>query len=142
MSHTYQSIIQSYTLTLNIQVGVQGLQILKPRIQKNIPSSVVIGNGVKEFTDTVGGVGLEVRLILCEENVEDETTNWEVENLKFSVPQPVMRIIDLITSHCLSFIRWLCVMLIFPCRLKQLLRRMSFSTLLFCVNLKLIQLAG
>jgi hypothetical protein len=120
MSHTYQSIIQSYTLTLNMQVGVQGLQILKPRIQKNIPSSVVIGNGVKEFTDTVGGVGLEVRLILCEENVDDETTNWEVENLKFSVPQPVMRIIDLITSHCLSFIRWLCVMLIFPCRLKQL----------------------
>lgn len=91
-----------------MQVGVQGLQILKPHIQQNIPSSVVIGNGVKELTDIVGGVGLEVRLVLCEENVDDETTNWEVENLKFSVRQPVMRIIDLSMGHCLSFIRWLC----------------------------------
>jgi len=102
-----------------MQVGVQGLQILKPRFQKNIPSSLVIGNGVKEFTDAVGGVGLEVRLILSEEDVDDETTNWEVENLKFSVQHPVMRIID-ISMSCLSFIRWLCVMLILLCRLRQL----------------------
>ncbi|XP_027187635.1 uncharacterized protein [Cicer arietinum] len=72
-----------------VTVGVQGLQILKPHTQKKVPSSMVIANGVKELNDTIGGIGLEVRLILCEENVDDETTNWEVENLKFSVGQPV-----------------------------------------------------
>ncbi|KAK2424001.1 hypothetical protein QL285_034409 [Trifolium repens] len=96
--------IQHHPVEL-VTVGVQGLQILKPRIQKNIPSSVVIGNGVKEFTDTVGGVGLEVRLILCEENVDDETTNWEVENLKFSVPQPVEAVV---TKDELQHLTFLC----------------------------------
>lgn len=98
-------VIQSYMLSLNMQVGVQGLQILKPHTQKKVPSSMVIANGVKELNDTIGGIGLEVRLILCEENVDDETTNWEVENLKFSVGQPVMRTVDLSMGHCLSFIR-------------------------------------
>lgn len=91
----------SYILSLHVQIGVQGLRILKPHTQKDIPSSMVIANGVKEFTDTVGGIGLEVGLILCEENVDDEMTNWEVENLKFSVKQPVMRILHLSTDHCL-----------------------------------------
>lgn len=103
-----------------MQVGVQGLQILKPNNEKDTPSSIVIANGVKEFTDTIEGMGLEVRLILCEENVDDELTNWEVENLKFSVRQPVMKNSDLVWVIRLSFIRWLCVMMILPCRLRQL----------------------
>lgn len=103
-----------------MQVGVQGLQILKPNNEKDTPSSIVITNGVKEFTDTIEGMGLEVRLILCEENVDDELTNWEVENLKFSVRQPVMKNSDLVWVIRLSFIRWLCVMMILPCRLRQL----------------------
>jgi len=74
-----------------LQVGVQGLQILKPHLQKGIPSSMLIANGGKESTDAVGGIGVEVRLILGAENVDDELANWEVENLKFSVKQPVMR---------------------------------------------------
>ncbi|XP_058756498.1 uncharacterized protein LOC131629740 isoform X1 [Vicia villosa] len=88
-----------------VTVGVQGLQVLKPHIQKNIPPSMVIGNGVKELTDTVGGVGLEARLILCEENVDDETTNWEVENLKFSVRQPVEAVV---TKDELQHLTFLC----------------------------------
>lgn len=75
-----------------MQVGIQGLQILKPHLQKDIPSSTPIANGGKGFTNTVGGIGVEVRLILGGENVDDEMVNWEVENLKFSVKQPVMRI--------------------------------------------------
>ncbi|PNY03691.1 hypothetical protein L195_g000098 [Trifolium pratense] len=96
--------IQHHPVEL-VTVGVQGLQILKPHIQKNIPSSVVIGNGVKEFIDTVGGVGLEVRLILSEENVDDETANWEVENLKFSVKQPVEAVV---TKDELQHLTFLC----------------------------------
>lgn len=75
-----------------MQVGVQGLQILKPHLQKGIPSSMLIANGGKESTNAVGGIGVEVRLILGGENVDDEMANWEVENLKFSVKQPVIRI--------------------------------------------------
>lgn len=74
---------------------------MKPHTQKDTPSAMPIANGVKEFTDTVGGIGLEARLILCEENFDDEMTNWEVENLKFSVKQPVMRILYLSMEHCL-----------------------------------------
>ena len=90
-----------------MQVGVQGLQILKPHLQKDFPSSVLIANGGKEFPDAVGGIGVEVRLILGGENVDDEMANWEVENLKFSVKQPVMRILYL--RHVVSFLCKGCV---------------------------------
>ncbi|XP_057414931.1 uncharacterized protein LOC130709560 isoform X2 [Lotus japonicus] len=90
-----------------VTVGVQGLQIMKPHTQKDTPSAMPIANGVKEFTDTVGGIGLEARLILCEENFDDEMTNWEVENLKFSVKQPIEAVVTRdelqhLTSLCKS----------------------------------------
>ncbi|KAI9083050.1 hypothetical protein K1719_034954 [Acacia pycnantha] len=73
-----------------ITVGVQGLEIFKPHTRKDVPSSMLIGNGIKQPADTVGGAGLEVRLVLCEEdNFDNEMTNWKVENVKFSVQQPI-----------------------------------------------------
>lgn len=75
----------------NLQVGVQGLQIMKPHTQKDIPMSLITVNGVKEFTEKIGGTDLEVSLILSEDN-EHELVNWEVENLKFFIRQPVMGI--------------------------------------------------
>ncbi|TKY48983.1 UHRF1-binding protein [Spatholobus suberectus] len=87
-----------------ITVGIQGLQILKPHMQKDIPSSIVIANGGKEFTDTVGGIGLEVRLILGGENVDDEMVNWEVENLKFSVKQPIEAVVTKDEVQHLTFL--------------------------------------
>ncbi|KAJ1393166.1 Vacuolar protein sorting-associated protein 13, N-terminal domain [Sesbania bispinosa] len=95
--------IQQHPVEL-VTVGVQGLRILKPHTLKDIPS-MQIANGVKEFTDTVGGVGLEVRLILCEENVDDEMTNWEVENIKFSVEQPIEAVV---TKDELQHLTFLC----------------------------------
>lgn len=53
---------------------------------------MLIANGVKESTDTAWGAGLEVRLVLCEENVDNEMANWKVENLRFSVKQSVIGI--------------------------------------------------
>lgn len=81
-----------YILSWDLQVGVQGLQILKPLTQKDIPSSMLTADAVKEFTNSVGGINLEVGLVLHEDNVDDEKANWEVENLKFSIKQPVIRI--------------------------------------------------
>ena len=48
-------------------------------------------NGIKEVVETSGGVNLEVCMVASEENIDDEMANWAVENLKFSVKQPVMK---------------------------------------------------
>ncbi|CAJ1956800.1 unnamed protein product [Sphenostylis stenocarpa] len=87
-----------------ITVGIQGLQILKPHLQKDIPSSMLIANGGEEFTDTVGGIGVEVRLILDGENGDDEMANWEVENLKFSVKQPIEAVVTKDEVQHLTFL--------------------------------------
>lgn len=108
-----------YILSWHLQVGVQGLQILKPISQKDVPSSMLTANGVKEFTDAVGGISLEVDLILCEDNVDDEMANWEVQNLKFSIKQPVMGITCLKYVITVSLYRiCLCMIKILPCRLR------------------------
>ncbi|KAI5445121.1 hypothetical protein KIW84_013393 [Lathyrus oleraceus] len=73
-----------------IEVGIQGVQFLKPNAQNDVPSSMLTANGVKKLTDADGGIGLEVGLILQEDNIDDEMVNWEVENLKFSIKQPVV----------------------------------------------------
>ncbi|XP_052726420.1 uncharacterized protein LOC108334067 [Vigna angularis] len=87
-----------------ITVGVQGLQILKPHLQKGIPASMLIANGGKESTNAVGGIGVEVRLILGGENVDDEMVNWEVENLKFSVKQPIEAVVTKDEVQHLTFL--------------------------------------
>jgi len=112
-----------------LQVGVQGLQILKPHLQKDFPSSVLIANGGKEFTNGVGGIGVEVRLILGGENVEDEMANWEVENLKFSVKQPVMRISYL--WRVVSFLYEGCVLYAFSMQIEAVVTKDEVQHLTF-----------
>jgi len=63
---------------------------MKPQAQKDIPSSVITENGVKQFTEEVEGIDLEVGMILREDNEDDEIFNWEMENLKFYIRQTVM----------------------------------------------------
>nr|KYP53472.1 hypothetical protein KK1_024610 [Cajanus cajan] len=95
--------IQPYLVEL-ITVGVQGLQIMKPQTQNNIPSSMIAANGVKEFNDEVGGIDLEIGFILCEDNEGDETVNWKVENLKFSTRQPIELVVTKDEVQHLTFL--------------------------------------
>ena len=74
-----------------IQVGVDGLQTLKPHAQKSIHTADLSSNGFKETAETSGGVNLEARIVTSENNVDDETVKWIVENVKFSVKEPVSR---------------------------------------------------
>lgn len=74
-----------------MQVGVEGLQTLKPHAQKGIHSAVLPANGIKGTTETFGGINLEVQIVTSEDNVDEEMAKWIVENVKFSVKQPVMR---------------------------------------------------
>lgn len=66
---------------------MEGLQILKPLGQKGISVSE---NGMKQV-ETGGGINLEAQMVMSGGDIDDEMSTWVVENLKFSVKQPVMR---------------------------------------------------
>jgi len=68
---------------------VEGLQTLKPQVQKGIHQADLTTNGVREADMKEAGVNLEVQLVVSEDNFDDAGSNWMVENLKFSVEQPV-----------------------------------------------------
>ncbi|KAF6159238.1 hypothetical protein GIB67_032009 [Kingdonia uniflora] len=76
-----------------MQVGVEGLQVLKPQNRKNVLHSTF--RGTKNTSQNSGGINLEVCMVLSEDNVnfEDnenmEMHDWVVENLKFSVKEPI-----------------------------------------------------
>ncbi|KAG2397004.1 uncharacterized protein HKW66_Vig0246300 [Vigna angularis] len=76
-----------HTTFRTLRVGVQGLKIIKPQAQKDIPSSVRTENGVEQFSEEVEGIDLEVGMILHEDNEDNEMVNWAVENLKFYIRQ-------------------------------------------------------
>ncbi|XP_027354555.1 uncharacterized protein LOC113864716 isoform X1 [Abrus precatorius] len=95
--------IRPYPVEL-VTVVVKELRIMKPHTQKNIPPSLLTANGVEEFTDKVGGIDLEVRLIVCEDNEADEMVDWEVENLKFSIKQPIEAVITKDEVQHLTFL--------------------------------------
>ena len=69
---------------------MEGLQTLKPQVQRGILQDVSPANGFKESFETLGGINLEVRMVISEDNFDNEMVNWVVENLKFSVKQPVI----------------------------------------------------
>ena len=74
-----------------IQVGVEGLQTLKPQQHKKELQT----NGHKETIESHhGGVNLESHIVLSEDNNNDDGINgvikWIVESLKFSVKHPVI----------------------------------------------------
>lgn len=63
---------------------------MKPHAQKGNHLTVVRANGIKETVET-GGINVEARIVISEDNVDDEMVNWIVENVKFSVKEPVIR---------------------------------------------------
>lgn len=96
--------IKKYPIEL-VTVGVDGLQTLKPHTQKSIHTAVLSSNGFKETAETSGGVNLEARIVTSENNVDDETVKWIVENVKFSVKEPIEAIV---TKEELQHLALLC----------------------------------
>lgn len=66
------------------------MQTLKPQVQRGLPEHVLPANGIKESAKTCGGINVEARLIILEDSAENEMVSWMVENLKFSVKEPVL----------------------------------------------------
>lgn len=72
------------------QIGVEGLQTLKPQVQTSIDAVEFPASATREADmKKAGGVNVEARVVVSEDNIEDGLGNWMVENLKFSVEQPV-----------------------------------------------------
>lgn len=69
---------------------MDGLQTLKPQVQKCFQQGVIPANGIKDNSSSLGGINVEVRMVISEDNAENEMDKWMVENLKFSVKEPVL----------------------------------------------------
>ena len=85
-------------------MGVEGLQALKPRsknvvFQEDSKRNNQVGTGMKtmESGDAIEGVNIEACLILSEDGSAEED-KLMVENIKFSVKQPVSRSLTIIQS--------------------------------------------
>ncbi|KAL4282133.1 hypothetical protein GQ457_03G023470 [Hibiscus cannabinus] len=84
--------MQRYPVELVI-VSVEGLQTLKPQAERSTFQDASLANGFKESFEVFGGINLEVRMVISEDNVENKMVNWVVENFKFSVKQPIEAIV-------------------------------------------------
>ncbi|PQQ16205.1 uncharacterized protein Pyn_17041 [Prunus yedoensis var. nudiflora] len=88
-----------------VTVGVEGLQTLKPHAQNCIDAAVLPVNGIKETADASAGIDLEVRMVISEDTVDHEMVEWAVENVKFSVKQPIEAVV---TKDELQHLTFLC----------------------------------
>ncbi|PIN19270.1 hypothetical protein CDL12_08044 [Handroanthus impetiginosus] len=81
-----------------ITVGMEGLQILKPRgmLQNGISETGTLQNGLpvreKHTVDRHGGINVVADIVASEEDVDD-AMEWVVENLKFSVKEPIEAVV-------------------------------------------------
>lgn len=111
---------------------------MKPQVQKNTHHNVPLLNGVNETVEPLGGINLEARMVVSEDDVDIEMANWIMENLKFSVKHPVsdnqFSLCDII---CLLMNRF--HTLLFHGRLRRLLQRMSCNILPYSSSQKLIR---
>ncbi|XP_057950254.1 uncharacterized protein LOC131145155 isoform X2 [Malania oleifera] len=96
--------MQKYPVEL-ITVGVEGLQILKPQAQKSTLQSGLNVKGIRETVGTSGGISIEAEMMIAEDQIDDEMAKWMVENLKFSVKQPIEVVV---TKDELQHLAFLC----------------------------------
>ncbi|KAL7103507.1 hypothetical protein ACP275_08G183600 [Erythranthe tilingii] len=84
---------QKYPIEL-ITVGMEGLQILKPTARAE---NGLLQNGSletkKQIVDKSGGINVAVDIVTSEEDFDDSTAKWVVENLKFSVDKPIEAVV-------------------------------------------------
>lgn len=67
---------------------MEGLQILKPLARKLTPENGIAENGHKQAVETYG-VNAEVDIVISQDDVDRAVAKWVIDNLKFSVKQPV-----------------------------------------------------
>lgn len=80
---------------------MDGLKVLKPHARNGILLSGVSSRGInqgssypcttKGIVENCGGVNIELHMVILEDDESMEMVKWVVENLKFSVKQPVTK---------------------------------------------------
>ncbi|XP_010466275.1 PREDICTED: uncharacterized protein LOC104746489 [Camelina sativa] len=90
----------------SIIVSVEGLQTVKPQMQKGTDScNGLLTNGVYENGHVHGGVNIEANIVASDDkSVPDDSLNWVAESLKFSVKQPVEAVVTKDELQHLSFL--------------------------------------
>ncbi|GAA0141357.1 hypothetical protein LIER_02516 [Lithospermum erythrorhizon] len=88
-----------------ITVGVVGLQILKPLAGKSFKSDGMLENGLTKRVESHSGVNFDVDIVTSEDDMGDEMPNWVVENMKFSVKEPIEAVV---TKDELEYLTILC----------------------------------
>ncbi|XP_057528384.1 uncharacterized protein LOC130807247 [Amaranthus tricolor] len=100
-----KSKVHKYPVEL-ITIGVEGLQTLKPQVQtasSTVPSPAR-SSGLADMKKA-GGVNVEVRMVVSEDDFGDITGDWTIENLKFSVDNPIEAVV---TKDELQHLTFLC----------------------------------
>lgn len=84
---------------LLLQIGIKGLQTVKPQIQTEV-QSFSHANGNKESFDNSGGINIEARMAAPRDNFDEDAdaADWVVDNLKFSIKKPVNFCFSLFTN--------------------------------------------
>lgn len=78
---------QKYPVEL-VTVGVEGLQAIKPQTRKEITVDGISSRGNKG-TGNCGGVNFEIRMLSSKNTESTEMPTWGLENVKFSIKQPI-----------------------------------------------------
>ncbi|OAY74949.1 UHRF1-binding protein 1 [Ananas comosus] len=96
---------------LAFPVGVEGLQAIKPRAKNEIiQSNTKYIDGIERETKSIEyvgnkeGIDVEATLVVSEDD-NDESAKWAVENIKFSVKQPIEAVA---TKEELEHLAFLC----------------------------------
>lgn len=74
-----------------VQIIAEGLKSLKPQPWKHIQQNGEPAKGFKQISEAFGGINFEFDMVICEDDVDDALAKWVIENVKFSVKQPVIR---------------------------------------------------
>lgn len=88
------ALIQESDKNFFVQIFAEGVKALKPQPWKNIQQN---GEPAKEFKQksvAYGGINFEFDMAICEDDIDNAMAKWVVENVKFSVKQPVIRLVN------------------------------------------------
>ncbi len=78
---------------LHLQAGIEGLQAIKPCLRDQLIGNATSNNlqtgSVFDNTSSIGdqGVDVEATMVICEDEIEGP--KWTMDNVKFSVKEPV-----------------------------------------------------
>ncbi|XP_017241573.1 uncharacterized protein LOC108214214 isoform X2 [Daucus carota subsp. sativus] len=72
-----------------ITIIAEGVKTLKPQPWKHVQQNGEPAKGLKQISESYGGINFEFDMVICEHDIDDDATaKWVVQNVKFSVKQP------------------------------------------------------